>query len=182
MHILTTIILITFFILRNSFTLLKGKRKIKHITSFVYIGRKLIEVVICILIPLLILTGFIDKNISETIYYFGVVVSIVGLIFMTWTRLRRDRDWGFMGDDSGSSLFIDGPYKYTRHPYYVGAIFVGVGLYLQLNYILVILMLPVMLFIVFIIRREEQFLTDHFGKKFLDYKSKVGIFPWWYPF
>ena len=180
MNILTFLIFLIFFIFRNSFTLLKGKRDRKQVTSFVYVVRKLIEVSIYFLVPILLLLGIIRQEVYTPLYYAGLLVSIIGLVLMMWTRFNRNKDWGFMGDGSGVILFTDGPYKFTRHPYYIGAIFVGVGIYLQLNYPLALLMVPVVFFVIHVIKKEDDFLQKEFSSKFIEYKNKVGIFPWFY--
>ena len=180
MKIITLIILLSFIILRNSFTLLKGKRARVSVTSFIYLGRKMIEIFISFLIPILLLLEVVKTNIYPPMYFFGLGISILGLGFMLWTRLYRNKDWGFMGDKAGNSLFTKGAYRFTRHPYYVGAILVGIGLYLQLNYSLVILMIPVVLFILYVIKREDSYLQEQFGQEYTAYKNKVGIIPWFY--
>lgn len=180
MKVITLSILLIFVLFRNSFTLLKGKRDKKKVTTFIYLGRKLIEVFIYFLIPGLLLLGIINVHTSSLFYYLGILLSVFGLLLMIYTRLNRNKDWGFMGDDTGDDLFTGGPYRFTRHPYYVGAIFVGVGLYLQLNYFLVILMLPVIFFIIYVIGKEDNFLEKKFGSRYMEYKNKVGVFPWFY--
>ena len=180
MKFLTLFLLIGFIVFRNSFTLSHGKRDRKAVTLFIYVGRKFIEIVISFLIPAFLLLEVISTHISLPFYYAGVVCSLLGLSLMIWTRMRRKKDWGFMGDDSGDSFFTDGPYRITRHPYYAGSILVGIGIYLQLNYWLVFLMLPVVLFIVYVIKKEDSFLEKRFGSKFLEYKKKVGVIPWFY--
>lgn len=180
MKIITAVILLIFFIFRNSFTLLKGKRDKSHVTLLIYFGRKLIEIVIFFIIPVLLLLKMIEINIYEPLYYLGLLLSVIGLFLMMWTRFYRDKDWGFMGDTPEKDLFTSGPYKITRHPYYMGAIFVGIGIYLQLNYYLVILMLPVILFVIYVIHTEDDFLYNKFGAKFEEYKKKVGVFPWFH--
>jgi len=178
MKILTLIILVAFIVFRNSFTLIKGKRKRIDVETFIYCGRKLIEIFISFLVPILLLLEIIQTKIYLPLYYLGVAISILGLWLMIWTRLARNKDWGFMGDKSENVLFTGGPYKMTRHPYYVGAILVGVGLYLQLNYVLVILMASVVFFIHYVIKKKDTFLLEQFGSNYLDYKKKVGIIPW----
>lgn len=121
-----------------------------------------------------------EQNIYIPVYWFGVMISVIGLVLMVSTRLNRNKDWGFMGDSSGNILFTDGPYRFTRHPYYVGAIFVGIGVYLQLNYLWILLMVPVIFFIKHVIAKEDNFLEKEFGSRYLEYKSKTGIFPWFY--
>lgn len=180
MKILSIIILIAFVLFRNSFTILKGKRSRTNVTLLIYWGRKLIEIFISFLIPLLLILEIIKTHIYAPIYYVGLAISILGLLLMALTRFYREKDWGFMGDKSGDKLFVGGTYKITRHPYYIGAIFVGIGLYLQLNYFLILAMLPVIIFIVYVMKKEDNFLEQKFGKEYLDYKNKVGIFPWFY--
>ena len=130
--------------------------------------------------PALILLELIDMQTNTYLYNIGILVSIFGLLLMILTRLNRSTDWGFMGGIPGNDLFTNGPYRFTRHPYYIGAILVGTGLYLQLNYFFVILIIPVMIFIMYVIKKEEDFLEKEFGTKYTEYKKKVGIFPWLY--
>lgn len=180
MKLVTLILLLFFIVFRNSFTLVQGKRDRRMVTLFIYWGRKFIEIFISFLVPILLLLEIIKTNISNPVYYFGVVLSVFGLGFMVWTRFNRDKDWGFMGDDSGDTLFTGGPYKFTRHPYYIGAILAGVGIYFQLNYWLAFLMIPVIFFILYVIKKEDNFLEKKFGGTYSEYKKKVGIFPWFY--
>lgn len=153
MKLLTIILLFGFIIFRNSFTLIKGKRDRKMVTLFIYWGRKTIEIFISFLVPILLLSEVIKTNTTNNIYYLGVLLSVLGLSLMIWTRFNRNKDWGFMGDDSGDVLFTNGPYKFTRHPYYVGAALTGVGIYLQLNYWLSLLMIPVITFMLYVIKK-----------------------------
>lgn len=150
------------------------------VTSIIYWGRKIIEIFISFLIPILLLLEIIKTNTTNLSYYLGVLFSLLGLSLMIWTRFNRNKDWGFMGDDSGDVLFTNGPYKFTRHPYYVGAALTGIGIYLQLNYGLALLMLPVIIFMLYVIKREDSFLENKFGNRYTEYKSKVGIIPWFY--
>jgi len=179
MKFITLLILLVFIGFRNSFTVFKGKRPRTKVTSFIYWGRKSIEIVISFLVPAFILFGFIETKTTAALYSIGLIASLFGLMLMVWTRLCRDKDWGFMGDDSGERLFVDGPYQLSRHPYYAGAIFVGIGLYLQLNYLLALLMLPVVLFILHVTKKEEDFLQNKFGEEYKEYKRRVGFLPWW---
>ncbi len=150
------------------------------VTSFIYWGRKIIEIFISFLLPILLLLEIVKTNTTNPSYYLGVLFSLLGLSLMIWTRFYRNKDWGFMGDDSGDVLFTGGPYKFTRHPYYAGAALTGVGIYLQLHYWLAFLMLPVILFMLYVIKKEDGFLEKKFGDRYLEYKRKVGIIPWFY--
>lgn len=173
MKLVTTLLLIFFIIFRNSFTIIKGKRDKELVTSFIYWGRKIIEIFISFIIPIFLLLEIFQTNIIVSTYYIGVALSVFGILIMIWTRITRSKDWGFMGDDSGETLFTKGPYGLVRHPYYTGSIFVGVGIYLQLNYIFALLMLPVIIFIVYVTKKEDIFLEKRFGMEFIKYRNKV---------
>ena len=97
---------------------------------------------------------------------------------MVLTRVNRKEDWGYMGDKTGGRLFTNGIYSVTRHPYYIGAIILGVGVYLILNSWFVLLMIPVILFIKKVIDNEDKYLLEKFGNEFIEYKKKVSVIPW----
>jgi len=82
-----------------------------------------------------------------------------------------------MGDDTGTTLFTQGVYSITRHPYYVGAVLLGLGVYLILNSWLILTMFPVLLFVSKVIKKEDAFLYDKFDGKWVNYKKHVGIIP-----
>ncbi len=178
MKLITLALLALFIIFRNSFTLIQGKRDRKMVTLFIYWGRKFIEIFISFIAPLLLLLEIFKTDIINPLYYGGVVLSAIGISLMVWTRITRNKDWGYMGDDSGNTLFINGPYKYIRHPYYTGSILTGIGIYLQLNYIFAVLMLPVIFFIIYVVKKEDAFLEKKFGESFVEYKKQVkALFP-----
>ncbi len=170
MKLVTLITLLAFIIFRNSFTLLQGKRKRSFVSMFIYWGRKLIEIFVSFLIPILLLLEIVKTQTSSFFYFLGLLLSMCGLTLMAWTRFYRNKDWGFMGDDSGEVLFTGGPYRFTRHPYYVGSILVGIGVYLQLNVWMVFLMLPVIFFIHYVMKKEDIFLEEKFGETYLRYR------------
>ena len=82
-----------------------------------------------------------------------------------------------MGDDTGNILFTKGVYSITRHPYYMGALFLAVGVYLVLNSWLILTMFPVFLFVSKVIKKEDDFLFDKFDGEWMNYKKHVGIIP-----
>lgn len=96
MKLLSLLILVAFIVLRNSFTIFNGKQDRTKVTTFIYAGRKLIEIVICFGVPGLLLLGVIPERTFPILYVLGLLLSIKGLFFMLWTRLSRNKDWGFM--------------------------------------------------------------------------------------
>lgn len=161
--------LLLFIILRNSFTLAHGKRSRQKRASFIYRGRKLSEILICFLIPALLLTGKLPMKDYGIVNQPGLLLSIAGLGLMFWTRQARKKDWGFMGDGPDQTLFTKGPYEISRHPYYDGIAFTGIGIYMQLNPWFVFCMFIPLCILQYAITTEETELAQKFGAQWIDY-------------
>lgn len=80
-------------------------------------------------------------------------------------------------------LVKTGIYKLIRHPSYTGMLlyYLGLGLVMH-NYVsLLIILIGPILAIGMRIKKEEQFLTEHFGKDYTDYcKSSNRLIPFIY--
>ena len=68
-----------------------------------------------------------------------------------------------------------GPYRFTRNPMYLAMAIGYVGFSLLLNNFWAISFLPAVLLVVdvFVIRREERYLTSKFGATYTQYRSRV---------
>src|SRR3989338_7671087 len=176
--------IVLFFGGRLSWSFVKGKRKKDKVASEIVKIRFLISLFVYFIIPFMLIFDIFDLqqftaiSTSPFAYILGSVGSLAGLILMFLARFHRQGDWGFMGDDSGDRLFMSGIYGITRHPYYVGAIFVGIGVYLTLNSWLVFLMIPVVLFVQKVIEKEEHFLESKYRDEWFQYTRSVGVIPW----
>ncbi len=74
-----------------------------------------------------------------------------------------------------SSLVVDGPFKYSRNPMYLGMVLALTGLALLLGTVTPWLVIPpfVWLMTVLFVRQEEQTMEKQFGSDYLAYKKKV---------
>ena len=174
-----------FFLGRYLWTFFEGKRRKVSVDKDTARGRFWISVIIYALLPVLLVLNpadiFTTLQITENIkvvYFMGLVVSFFGLSFMFLARAHRQKDWGFMGDTTGQVLFTKGIYSVTRHPYYVGAAMVIVGVYLISNSWFALLTILGVLFLKKVIKEEEIFLSVRFGDEWVNYKNEVGIIPW----
>jgi len=179
------VIVIVFFMGRYAWSLISEKRKRIAVGDKLLSGRFLISVVVYLLLPALLVANPFDILVNIQIstnpqgtYYLGLILSVFGSVFMFLARLHRQKDWGLMGDAAGDKLFTRRIYGVTRHPYYVGSVLIGCGVYLILNSWLVMVMVPVVLFVGLVIKREDTFLAEKFGEEWITYKNKVGIIPW----
>ena len=68
-----------------------------------------------------------------------------------------------------------GPYRFTRNPMYLAMTMGYVGLSLLLNNLWAIAFLPAVILVmdVFVIRREERYLTAKFGDSYQQYRARV---------
>jgi protein-S-isoprenylcysteine O-methyltransferase Ste14 len=72
-----------------------------------------------------------------------------------------------------------GPYRVSRHPYYLGALLELVGLCLMLNSLrtLVYVLSVHAALMMARISCEERVLANFLGNRYLDYKKRVGVLP-----
>ncbi len=82
---------------------------------------------------------------------------------------------------STKRLATTGPYKYVRHPQYVGFILILGGFLLQWPTLLTLLMFPVLVAMYTrLARREEQEVTGRFGSEYTSYAQHTpAFFPKW---
>jgi len=68
-----------------------------------------------------------------------------------------------------------GPYRFTRNPMYLAMTIGYLGLSLLFNTVWALLALPAVVIIIdiFVIRREERYLTNKFGEEYRAYCSRV---------
>ncbi len=93
--------------------------------------------------------------------------SAIGLFRRNRTSLRTDR--------TSNTLVIEGPYRFTRNPIYVGfvTLYLGVALLLRAPGALLLWPVAIVLFQTVVIRREERYLARRFGDRYLSYQAHV---------
>ncbi len=113
-----------------------------------------------------LILGFIIATIGESIRLWGV----------SWAG-SETRTTGAVG---GSFLVISGPFAYVRNPLYVGNILIYFGLGVMSFAIFPYLQLFGLVFFYYqyhyIVREEEKYLLETFGKQFEDYCNNVPRF------
>jgi protein-S-isoprenylcysteine O-methyltransferase Ste14 len=106
----------------------------------------------------------------------GAVPSLAGVALIAWSLglfTRNDQDprpWM-----PSPSLILQGPYRHTRNPMYVGMTAIHVGLGIGLGNLWILLFAPLALLVVHIIAvlPEEAYLCDRFGADYERYRSSV---------
>ncbi len=116
-----------------------------------------------------------------------VLTATVGLIAIAFGELFRIYSVGFIGtvsrtrtQSTGQKLITEGPFSYVRNPLYVGnfGITAGFAIFGGVAWIFLVTIFLFALQYFFIIRYEENLLTDRFGNDYVEYKKEV---PRWFP-
>ena len=130
------------------------------------------SLIVVILLHYLFPTPLIPKPFN----YFGILFFVAGLLILFWSfGLFKKKETPILPGKKPTALVIEGPYKFTRNPMYLGVTTALAGVAIYLGDILAILA-PIVFFMFVSLRfipREEKLMEKLFSKKYLDYKKKV---------
>jgi protein-S-isoprenylcysteine O-methyltransferase Ste14 len=122
-------------------------------------------------------------GINQALFVIGLGMVLVGLgiRFLAIATLRRNFS-GALRIREGHTLTRNGIYRWVRHPAYLGAIILLLGIPVMLSSILgflvMFLLVPLLLHR---IKLEERMLIERFGAEYEDYiKSSKKIIPFLY--
>jgi protein-S-isoprenylcysteine O-methyltransferase Ste14 len=127
--------------------------------------------------------GLLAKTLFPTAFLPRKVARLVGLpllgagllLFLSSLRTMRHAGTHVRPDKPTSSLVVEGPYRFTRNPIYLGfTLFYG-GITVFANSLPSALLLPFVLVVMRrgVIEREERYLERIFGEEYLRYKARV---------
>jgi protein-S-isoprenylcysteine O-methyltransferase Ste14 len=106
----------------------------------------------------------------------GAIPIIFGVFLAGWGRRTMVRKGTNVAPSKPAlAIVIDGPFRFTRNPLYLGAATVYVGLAVVTNSMWpLLLLLPMLLVLRWgVIAREERYLEQKFGDVYVDYKARV---------
>lgn len=109
------------------------------------------------------------RMVGTAIVFVGVALGVWGAL--TFVRART----AIIPNQPASRVVVSGPYRFTRNPMYIGLTATYVGLAVFTNTIWPLLLLPAVLFLVYqlVIRREERYLAAAFGAEYDAYRQRV---------
>jgi len=99
----------------------------------------------------------------------GMALAISGII--TFHRAHT----AVVPNQPASRLVQEGPYRFTRNPMYTGLTLTYLGVTVWLNSIWPLVLLPLVLFLLvrLVIQREELYLASAFGAEYDAYRARV---------
>lgn len=106
----------------------------------------------------------------------GMFLTAFGYFIFIWSVIVRGRyatSWAMPEDQKLVTL---GPYRYVRHPSYLAYFILFAGLFLALLNLIAIIPFIAAPSYVHIATVEEKLLTERFGKQYLDYQHRTGMF------
>jgi protein-S-isoprenylcysteine O-methyltransferase Ste14 len=103
--------------------------------------------------------------------FVALFAAIVGWSFLNFARRRTT----IIPNKPANVLVIEGPYRFTRNPMYLGlaCLTAGVGLWLNTWWVLILLVPAVVAIDRLVIAREEAYLRRRFGAAYDAFTSRV---------
>ncbi len=113
---------------------------------------------------------------GEWVQWSGIVMAVVPLFFLVWVHRHLDRQWSIVLElQEDHKLITTGPYRYVRHPMYLGIFAYTIGLMMISSDVLVIMFFAFSIWVNYMrIPREEQMLIQRFGDEYLEYMKRSG--------
>src|SRR2546430_3583070 len=106
----------------------------------------------------------------------GLAIAIVSAVFAAWAMWSLGKSYGIRMDlFQGHRLVTGGPYRFTRHPMYLGIVsfHVGATLAMESLALFVITLVYVIPFTALRIRAEDGVLAVGFGDEFRAFAGRV---------
>lgn len=105
---------------------------------------------------------------TSTTLAIGAVIAVTGELLRLWAAGHLEKS---------KEVTRSGPYRYTRHPLYLGSTLLGIGFAIAANHIVVgiIVVLYLLLTLTAAMRSEEAHLREKFGDAYDAYAEKRAV-------
>jgi len=108
--------------------------------------------------------------------YIGILLMGIGIWLNIWADgLFKRKNTTVKPYEKSSVLVSEGPFRFSRHPMYLGMVIGLVGVAIILGSLIVFLA-PIVFFVTMhtiFVQLEEKALEETFGQEYLDYKKRV---------
>ena len=113
---------------------------------------------------------------AEWVQWFGIFVALAPIFFLIQVHRHLDRQWSIALEiQEEHKLITTGPYRFVRHPMYLGIFIYTMGLMMISLDALVTLFFGFSILVNYMrIPREEQMLIEKFGDEYLEYMKRSG--------
>jgi protein-S-isoprenylcysteine O-methyltransferase Ste14 len=110
---------------------------------------------------------FLPLQYGTVWYYLGGLFFLVGMLlyFFAIATIRNA---------SVDTPLSTGPYKYSRHPFYVSMLFIFIGVVMMCLSVIFLLLLAILLtHLVIVIPAEEKFCLQEYGSVYREYMRRT---------
>jgi len=115
--------------------------------------------------------------------WMGMTITLAGLALRGWALLKLGRFFSrTVQIETGHRIIKDGPYKWIRHPAYMGMVLIYAGFILSIGTWLGALITSVIIVVslIYRINVEEKLLLETFGDEYRGYMAGTWrLFPGW---
>jgi protein-S-isoprenylcysteine O-methyltransferase Ste14 len=124
------------------------------------------------------LPTFLDFGVmwKDALALFGSLVMVLGYVIFIWSVVARGKYATSWQMPTNQKLVVWGPYRYVRHPSYLGYFLMFIGFLLMWQNALALIPLIAIPGYVQITSREEEMLVATFGMEYQEYRKHVGRF------
>ena len=106
----------------------------------------------------------------------GLIILMLGLLLAVWARVYLGKNWGMpMSQKQDTELVTSGPYRYVRHPIYLGFLIAILGSALASSIFWLIIFAISGAYFIYSALMEEKHLTIQFPKVYPSYKTKTKM-------
>jgi protein-S-isoprenylcysteine O-methyltransferase Ste14 len=115
---------------------------------------------------------------SHAAGWIGVALTAAGVAIAFWARWHLGTNWsGVVTLKEGHELIRTGPYRTMRHPIYSGILLALLGTSVAIGEVRGLLAVAIAWLSFYTkAHREESFLTQEFGERFVEHRSHTGMF------
>lgn len=122
---------------------------------------------------------YITKNINIIVLSFGLLIYILAGLLRFWSIKTLGKQWNIhlIEESEKSEIIVKGPYKYIRHPIYLGHFLELVGIALTFNALYSLIFIFVVNLPLYIQRAfyEEKINAKKFGEEYQRYKKETSF-------
>ena len=128
-----------------------------------------------VLLPLITLLSFgsMQMDLLESV---GLFVMVLGYGIFIWSLVARGQYATSWRMPANHRLVDWGPYRYVRHPSYLGYFLMFIGFLLLWHDLLALIPLVAIPGYVLITQTEEEMLVAKFGERYKEYQKSAGRF------
>jgi protein-S-isoprenylcysteine O-methyltransferase Ste14 len=107
----------------------------------------------------------------------GLILILLGSMLFIWGRRTLGSYYsGHVSVVEGQPLVQNGPYRFIRHPAYMGYLLIAAGMAVGYSSLTGFIVIPILLLpaVLYRLSVEDKLLSEHFGDPFKEYASKTA--------